>query len=226
MSSVDRLTYRAATKTPEALMHLSASVGHGRRDLDRGSDTPSPSSDMARAAEPKDVVGFWEAAGPDRWFAKDDAFDRYFRESFLHLHERATQGELEAWRSTSIGSLALLILLDQFPRNAFRGSPRMYATDAMARRVADRAIEAGHDREAEAAMRVFFYLPFGHSENLADQERCVSLTLDLGEPHHSHAQRHYDIIRCFGRFPHRNPILGRPMRDDEQCYLDGGGYSG
>jgi Bacterial protein of unknown function (DUF924) len=114
-----------------------------------------------------------------------------------------------------IGSLVLLILLDQFPRNAFRGSPRMYTTDAMARAISCAAIEVGHDRAVDQDLQLFFYLPFGHSEDLADQERSVSLCRRLGEPDFTHAKRHCDIVRRFGRFPHRNPILKRAMSQEE-----------
>ena len=172
------------------------------------------------------VVDFWRAAGPKLWFAKDADFDRRFRERFLSSHEAAARGELTAWLSTADGALALVLLLDQFPRNAFRGSPRMYATDRMARRVAHAAIEAGYDRAVDLALSLFFYLPLGHSEDLADQERSVELARRLGQPDLSHAERHRDIIRRFGRFPHRNPILGRTMTEEEQRYLDGGGYAG
>ena len=96
-------------------------------------------------AEAREVVAFWEGAGPARWFAKDDVFDRRFRERFLPLHEAAARGDFDGWNATPAGALALMVLLDQFPRNAFRGTPRMYATDAAARRLADAAIAAGHD---------------------------------------------------------------------------------
>jgi uncharacterized protein (DUF924 family) len=188
---------------------------------------PSPGAPAtASSAEAAAVVDFWREAGPKLWFAKDPAFDRRFRERFIALHEAAARGELDAWNGTPEGSLALLILLDQFPRNAFRGTPRMYATDAQARALADRAIRSGLDRAVEPELRVFMYLPFGHSENLADQERAVRLCESLGEPTLSHAKHHRDIVRRFGRFPHRNPILGRAMRPEEQQYLDEGGYTG
>lgn len=172
------------------------------------------------------VVAFWRDAGPGLWFAKDDAFDRRFRERFLSLYEAATRGELGGWQATAEGALGLLILLDQYPRNSFRGTPRMYVTDPLARDVAAAAIDAGHDREVPIELALFFYLPFGHSEHLADQERSVALAQRLGQPNISHAERHRDIIRRFGRFPHRNPILGRAMRPEEQKYLDDGGYAG
>ena len=172
------------------------------------------------------VVEFWRAAGPTLWFAKDHGFDRRFRQRFLDLHEAAARGELSDWLSTPTGALALVILLDQFPRNAFRGTPRMYETDQMAREVASDAIVAGCDEAIEPEMRLFLYLPFGHSESLPDQLLSVELGKRLGEPNLSHARRHCDIVQRFGRFPHRNPILGRTMRPEEQRYLDEGGYRG
>ena len=172
------------------------------------------------------VVEFWRQAGPSKWFAKDGEFDRLFRERLLSTHEAAARGELEAWLSTPYGSLALVLLLDQFPRNAFRDTPRMYATDQHARASAATAIAAGHDRSVCRDLRLFLYLPFGHSEDLADQARSVALAEGLGEPDLSHAKRHHDIIVRFGRFPHRNRILGRAMTPDEQRYLDEGGYAG
>ena len=182
---------------------------------------PTP-TDRAAAA----VVAFWRQAGPSTWFAKDADFDRRFREAFLGAHEDAARGDLDDWLATSDGSLALVLLLDQFPRNAFRGTPRMYASDTAARRIAAAAIAAGHDQRVMPDLRIFFYLPFGHSEELADQERSVALCRPLGPPDSAHSERHRDIVRRFGRFPHRNPILGRIMTQDEQIFLDQGGYAG
>jgi uncharacterized protein (DUF924 family) len=187
---------------------------------------PSLPSAPIPIAEAAAVVSFWREAGPGLWFAKDDGFDRRFRERFLSLYEAAARGELTGWLATPEGALALVLLLDQFPRNSFRGTPRMYATDALAREMANAAIQAGHDCVAEAPLQFFFYLPLGHSENLADQERSVALARRLGQPGLSHAEGHRDIIRRFGRFPHRNPILGRAMRPEEQQYLDEGGFAG
>jgi uncharacterized protein (DUF924 family) len=172
------------------------------------------------------VVEFWREAGPSLWFAKNNAFDCRFRERLLSTHEAAARGKLDGWLTTPTGALALVLLLDQFPRNAFRGTARMYATDAKARAVAVAAIEAGHDRAVPKDLRLFMYLPFGHSEDPADQERSVALAETLGEPDLSHAKRHRDIVRRYGRFPHRNLILGRSMQADEQRYLDQGGYAG
>lgn len=182
--------------------------------------------DKDALADATAVVAFWREAGPGRWFAKDPDFDRRFRERFLPLHEAAARGELVGWLGTPESALALVLLLDQFPRNAFRGTPRMYDTDPLARQMADAAIAAGYDRQVEVGLQVFLYIPFGHSEDLADQERSVVLNQRFGEPHLTLAKGHHDIIRRFGRFPHRNPILGRPMRPEEQRFLDEGGFAG
>ncbi|MBI2770969.1 MAG: DUF924 family protein [Burkholderiales bacterium] len=173
-----------------------------------------------------DVLAFWREAGPGRWFRKDDAFDESFRARFLAAHEAAARGELDAWGGSDDGALALLILLDQFPRNAFRQSARMFATDAKAREVARAAISAGFDTQADAALRAFFYLPFMHSELLADQDRSVELNRPLGDESLRYAVMHRDIIEKFGRFPHRNAVLGRATTPDEQRFLDQGGFSG
>ncbi len=185
-----------------------------------------PAKTRSTPSDAQAVVAFWRAAGPQMWFAKDPDFDRRFRERFLTVHEAAARGELSHWGETAEGALALMILLDQYPRNSFRGTPRMYATDPRARATADRAVRAGHDRAVDDAMAVFFCLPFAHSEDLADQDRSVELAARLAEPAPSHSRRHRDIIRRFGRFPHRNPILGRTMTAEEQAYLDAGGYQG
>lgn len=172
------------------------------------------------------VVDFWRQAGPAAWFAKDPEFDRCFRERFFAQHEAARRGQLAALRETPDGALALVLLLDQFPRNAFRGTARMYESDALALSIARAAILAGHDRCIGAPLQLFMYLPLAHSESLADQDLSVELTRHLGESHLAHAEHHRDIIRRFGRFPHRNPILGRAMRAEEQRYLDEGGFAG
>lgn len=177
-------------------------------------------------ADARTVVEFWRAAGPSLWFAKDEAFDKRFRDRFLAHYEAAARGEFVGWAGSADGALALVILLDQFPRNAFRGTARMYATDGHARLVAEAAIKAGHDRTVDHELAKFFYLPFAHSEQLADQERSVTLTRRLGEPDLSHAREHRDIISRFGRFPHRNPILGRKMTPEEMRFLENGGFRG
>ena len=173
---------------------------------------------------PEDVVTFWREAGPVRWFEKSKAFDDEFRRRFLAAHEDAAAERLASWAHTPDGALALLILLDQFPRNSFRGTPRMYATDPLARRYADAAIAAGFDARVDPAMRFFFFLPFAHSEDPADQERSVALHAAIGAD--QHATRHRGIVLRFGRFPHRNAILGRESTEEERRFLEEGGFAG
>ncbi len=173
-----------------------------------------------------EVVAFWRDAGPSRWFAKNDAFDADFGARFAAAHEAAAQGRLDAWAANAEGALALLILLDQFPRNAFRGTARMFATDARARDVARAALEAHHDQQVEPVLRPFFYLPFMHSESLADQDRSVALNGAMDAETRRFAALHHDIIERFGRFPHRNGVLGRATTAEEQAFLDQGGFAG
>jgi len=173
-----------------------------------------------------DVVEFWSNAGPDRWFTKDSAFDSMFHDSFRELHFAAARRELDHWAEHPDGSLALIILLDQFPRNCFRGTAHMFATDSLARHFANKAIEVGHDEKVDPELRVFLYLPFEHSENIADQYRSVELTQKLDESYMPYALEHRDIIQRFGRFPHRNPALGRETTLEEQAFLDSGGFAG
>lgn len=173
-----------------------------------------------------DVVSFWREAGPQKWFRKDEDFDARFRERFLATHEAAARGDLDGWAQEAPGALALVILLDQFPRNAFRASPRMYATDPKAREVARAAIEAGFDLQVDPALRPFFYLPLMHSEELADHDRSVELARPLGGEHERYAQHHRSIIERFGRFPHRNAILGRTSTAEEAQFLEEGGFGG
>jgi uncharacterized protein (DUF924 family) len=183
------------------------------------------------AALPADVIGFWTAAGPAKWFAKSRAFDDAIRLKFEPVHHAAARGEYAAWAETADGALALLILLDQFPRNLYRGSAHAFATDPLARSIAARAVEAQLDQAAPPALRPFFYLPFEHSEAIEDQDRSVALC----EAHDAEtgdvdtlkwAVMHRDIIRRFGRFPHRNACLGRVSTPQEQAFLDDGGFSG
>jgi uncharacterized protein (DUF924 family) len=174
----------------------------------------------------QDVVDFWRDAGPRRWFAKDDAFDAEFKSRFEAAHHAAAGGALDHWAADAEGALALLVLLDQFPRNAWRNSGRMFATDAKARAVAAAAVDAGLDRRVDAALRPFFYLPFMHSEVLVDQERSVVLNAELDPDTQRYAVHHRDIIARFGRFPHRNNLLGRDTTPEERRFLDEGGFAG
>ncbi|MFA7440651.1 MAG: DUF924 family protein [Sphingomonadaceae bacterium] len=174
-----------------------------------------------------DVVSFWRKAGPERWFARTDtAFDTDFRNGFLDIHMAAARRELDHWRQTPESALALLILLDQYPRNSFRGTAHMYATDALALCIARETVACGFDQQIEPALRLFVYLPWEHSENLADQRRAVELITPLGGEPLSHALTHLDVIERFGRFPHRNPMFGRETTPEEAAYLAAGGFSG
>jgi uncharacterized protein (DUF924 family) len=179
---------------------------------------------MLRDDTPAAVVQFWREAGPGRWFRQDDAFDALFRARFLEAYEAAASGRLASWADSPEGALALVLLLDQFPRNAFRGTPRMYATDAQARAAAGAAIAAGHDLRVDAQLRQFFYLPFMHSEELADLDRCCALMQPLGGENLRFAHHHRDIVARFGRFPHRNAVLGRESTPAEERFLAGGGF--
>jgi len=178
-------------------------------------------------ASADDVLAFWREAGHDKWFNKDTAFDEAIRARFLDTHEAAAAGLLSVWEATREGALALVIVLDQFPRNLFRGSARAFAADPLALATAKRAIERSFDIATPVEERAFFYLPFEHSENPADQERCCALFRATGDADLvKWADLHADIIRRFGRFPHRNAVLGRPTTAEEQAFLDSGGFAG
>lgn len=170
------------------------------------------------------VVGFWHDAGPDRWFAKDDAFDTELRARFLDEHFAAARREREALLDDADGALALILLLEQVPRNVFRDSAHAFATDPLAREYAQRALDAGFDTRVDPALRIFLYLPFEHSEAMADQDRTVALCKALGDATYlKYAEAHRDVIRRFGRFPHRNRALARANTAKEQMWLDAGG---
>jgi uncharacterized protein (DUF924 family) len=176
---------------------------------------------------PADIAAFWRNAGPENWFTKSAAFDAEIRARFLATYEAAARAELAAWEASAEGAFALVIALDQFPRNMFRNDARAFAADPLARAVADRAIARGFDQRFIVPERTFFYLPFEHSENLADQERCIALNRATGDQDAlKWAELHADIIRRFGRFPHRNKVLGRDTTPAEQEFLDSGGFAG
>jgi uncharacterized protein (DUF924 family) len=182
---------------------------------------------MTAKSAPADIVSFWRGAGPERWYEKDAAFDQEIRDRFLATHDAAAAGKMADWEASAEGALALLILLDQFPRNMFRGEARAFASDPLARAIAAGALVRGFDAQVASTMRGFFYLPFEHSENLADQQRAVAFYKTIGDADGlKWAELHADIIRRFGRFPHRNPVLGRVTTPEEQAFLDGGGFSG
>jgi uncharacterized protein (DUF924 family) len=174
-----------------------------------------------------DVLAFWREAGPDKWFSKSDDFDCAIRNNFLPTYEAAASGRLHDWEDTPQGALALVIVLDQFPRNIFRNSARAWAADPLARAVTNRALARGFDRDVDRGLQVFFYLPLMHSEDIRDQERCVELCRALGNENNlKYAELHADIIRRFGRFPHRNPVLGRNTTPEEKTFLESGGFAG
>lgn len=177
---------------------------------------------------PADVVAFWRDAGEKKWFNKDEAFDRLIAERFAALHGEAAAGRLSHWGESAEGALALILLLDQFSRNLFRGAAHAFAQDKMAVDVARKALDAGFDREVDPQLRLFFYMPFMHSEAIADQARCVSLFHELigATEGLKYALEHAEIIRRFGRFPHRNAVLGRHTTPAERSFLDGGGFAG
>jgi len=178
---------------------------------------------MASAAE---IVSFWRDAGYQRWFARDDSFDADFKSRFLDDHFSAARRERDDWNETAEGALALLVLLDQFPRNCFRGTAHMFATDPLARHFARQSLKAGHDRTVDEPLRLFFYLPFMHSEDLADQNISVELCEKLSAEIQKFALEHREIIERFGRFPHRNATRGHITTAAERAYLDQGGFSG
>jgi uncharacterized protein (DUF924 family) len=181
----------------------------------------------ACAVTPVDILSFWRAAGPKRWYTRDHAFDAEVRRRFLELWRMAAAGELSSWEATDDGALALTIVLDQFPRNMFRDDALTYSSDVAAREVAGRAIDRGADRRVEPDLLEFLYMPFMHSERLPDQRRCIELFRKSGDTDNlKYAEEHADIIRRFGRFPHRNRILGRTTTPEEQDFLDSGGFSG
>lgn len=188
--------------------------------------------DDARDARAQAVLDFWFGSPGDpgygsarkAWFVKDDAFDARIRSRFLALHEAAATRRLEGWRASAPDCLALVVVLDQFSRNMFRGTPEAFACDSYALELAEHAVGARLDAVVPPVHRMFFYLPFEHSESLAQQARSVELFDGLrDEPQLAdsipYAQKHYDVIARFGRFPHRNAILGRPSTPEELAYL-------
>ena len=170
------------------------------------------------------LLAFWRDAGMGKWFRGGDAFDIECRERWQHAHFAAARREYEHWMGDADGALALLLLLDQVPRNIFRGSGHAFATDPLALHYAGRALDAGFDTQVDRTLRLFFYLPFEHSEAIADQDRAVALFTSLGDADLlGYANAHRDVIARFGRFPHRNHALGRVNTPEEQAWLDAGG---
>lgn len=178
---------------------------------------------------PQDVLSFWlDEVGPSGWYATDEALDAQIRDRFFDTWQRSTEGALSLWLTYPSGTLAYIILTDQFPRNMFRGEARAFSTDRAALAVAKSAIDKGWDMKIDEPARQFFYLPLMHSENLCDQDRCVRLLHDrmpeTGGNNLVHARAHREVIRQFGRFPYRNEALARATTPPERAYVDAGGY--
>ncbi|MGK7937311.1 MAG: DUF924 family protein [Xenococcaceae cyanobacterium] len=178
------------------------------------------------------IIDFWFGRPEDKgygqlqnfWFTKDKEFDRQVRSRFLETYQQAAKGELIKWQEQALSCLALIIVLDQFPRNMFRDSPSAFATDSQALKISKYAVSKGFDRNLLSVQSWFIYLPFEHSENLADQEIALKLFNNLKDDPDSqasidYAYRHWEVIKRFGRFPHRNQILGRENTPEEKEFL-------
>ena len=181
-------------------------------------------------AAAQEVLAFWFGDGRERgqsrtqWFRKDAVFDEEIRVRFLATYERAVAGELESWKQQATGCLALIVVLDQFPRNLFRGTRRAFEADALARKAARFALAKEYDRTLRPVERMFIYLPFEHSEHLPDQDLCLRLMKELSgfretRELHVWAEKHLVIVRRFGHFPHRNAALGRESSAEETEFL-------
>lgn len=171
------------------------------------------------------LLDFWfKEAGPSRWFAQSIEFDDLVLRRFFELQEQAASGRLHEWEKTPDGSLGLCLLMDQFPRNMFRGTPRAFVTDTEARRIAKSAMSRGFDHADGMTddHRLFFYLPLEHSESMGDQDRCCALmaTLTSRPDYLKCAEEHRAIIKRFGRFPHRNDAMGRKSTEEELAFLE------
>lgn len=178
---------------------------------------------------PQQVIDFWiDDVGENGWYDQDDALDQTIRDRFLNVWEKAQAHELQGWQSDARTVLAFLIVTDQFSRNMFRGDPRAFSTDEMARAAAKHAVDLDWDLKIAEPERQFFYLPLMHSECLTDQDRCVRLMLtrmpETGASNLLHARVHREIIRRFGRFPYRNDALSRETTKEEAQFLAQGGY--
>ncbi len=180
---------------------------------------------------PEDVLGFWlDEVGPKGWYEQSDELDAEVRDQFQGAWENAREGTYGLWLTYSSGTLAYIILMDQFPRNMFRDHALSFSTDKHALAAAKAAIHRGWDKRIDTPARQFFYLPLMHSENLCDQDRCVRLICERMSDDESsnllHARAHREVIRRFGRFPHRNKALGRATSEKEEQFLQSGGYGG
>ncbi len=174
------------------------------------------------------VHAFWfEEATPEQWFVRDPAFDKTISERFGAAHQAACEARLNDWQTSPLSALALILLLDQFSRNLYRDDARAFAQDALALEAAKHALAQGFDQQRPDREKAFFYMPFMHSENLTAQEQSVALfkTNQPTSDNLRYAVEHHEIIARFGRFPHRNQVLGRASTPEEIAYLDAGGFN-
>ena len=173
------------------------------------------------------IIQFWSSIGPKGWFTKDADVDAQITSQFTDLHEKAARGELDDWVKEPKACLAYIILLDQLSRNMFRGDRRAFAQDAKAVQAALYAAEHDHERQVDSQLATFLFMPFMHSESIVHQDLCAKLLHRMGAfMTLDHLIWHRDLIRRFGRFPHRNAVLGRHTSAAEQLYLDSGGFKG
>ena len=192
--------------------------------------TPTTADATGPLPSPRDVLVYWfEEVGPKKWFVRDDAVDAAITSRFKALHEQLAREQPPEWTDTTVARLALVIALDQFPRNIWRGSAHAFATDGLALRHARLLRDDPRMAELSDDQKLFAFIPFEHSEDMADQDEAVRLIDGLGDPdaeggsYGDYARRHRDVIERFGRFPHRNGALGRETTEEEQSYLDEGG---
>jgi len=194
-------------------------------------DAPATASlqntfDLVSVDLAQDVITFWRDVGKEGWFAKNDAVDQRFRDLFYDLHFSAARRECEHWIAQPYPGLALILLLDQFPRNVFRQTAHMFATDPLARHYAKRFIDDGLVDQLDNELRLFACLPFVHSENLSDHDYALKLYQRYAPGNLGWAQNHRSIVSRFGCFPHRNASLGRATTPEQQAFLDEGGFAG
>lgn len=180
-------------------------------------------------SSPKEILEFWFGElEPKDWFRGGERVDDLVRERFLAVWERAAEGKFADWTETPDGTLALVLVLDQFPRNMFRGSGRSFDSDQLARDTVNAAIDAGVDMEIHEDRRMFLYMPLMHSETMADQDRCLELVRTkfstVNAQTELHSKAHREVIRRFGRFPYRNEALGRASTSEEEEWMAAGGY--
>src|SRR5699024_224824 len=184
-------------------------------------ELPENADDRARQ-----LLAYWKQLGPEGWFAKDDAIDAHLRDNYMDLHLPAARGQCDHSLEQADTGLALVLLLDQFPRNVFRDTAHMFATDGLARKAAQTRVDNDVIEDVDESLRLFVCLPFVHSEDIADQEVAQSLYARWAPNNAKWAKQHREIIVRFGRFPHRNRSMGRTTLADEQAFLDDGGFTG